>query len=178
MSLLEVVISSALALFLLGVAIRLLVSSLSISTASAARVELHQRAMVVSEKVLADLSLSSRGGVAFLDTASALTIHQRDRASSLPSWSPEVVIYQCVPPELRRLTTARPDVGPRAYRPNTPEQWQSLMAAPQHETYKTSGVSGMSANLGEGPLIQLTLEVHRGELALTCRRALYLRQGN
>ena len=169
-------LASALALLLLGVAIRLLFASLSTSTASAARVELQQRSLVVSERILADLSFSSRGGVAFQDSTSSLAIHPRRRDNGI--WSSEVVLYRCAPPELRRLTTPRPDPGPRAYRPNTPEQWLSLLTAPQKETYRTEGVSRMTATLGEGPLIQLTLEITRGNLSLTNQRALYLRQGN
>lgn len=170
--------ASTLGLLLLSAAASLLFFGVNVSSSSASRVALQQTALVTMERLLRDLQPTTRSGVAYQQGPPAtLSIHPRARDPAIVAFGPELTLYSLEGGVLCRRQTACPVPGPRAYRPESPQDWASLLSAGGRETARTEGVTRFAVILDRSSLLHLELELASGTRALTTRRAVFLRQG-
>jgi type II secretory pathway pseudopilin PulG len=178
MTLLEILVAATIALLLFGVIIQLALFAIRVSRGGAERVELQQKVLVASNRLLADLQPASKGGVAMNTDQAALSIHPRRVTSQSVTWSPDLVLYRHIGTDLRRQLVACPRVDGRVYRPESPQSWMEVLGAAARETSKTSGVTRFAVALDTGALVRFELDLQVGTRSLTVQRAVALRQGN
>jgi hypothetical protein len=178
MTLLEILVAATVALLLFGAMIQLSLFAIRVSRGGAERVELQQKAMVACQRLLGDLQLASRGGLAMNPDQATLSIHPRRVTSGAVEWSPELVVYRHLEKELRRQLAACPRRDGRVYRPESPESWAEILGAATRETSRTSGVTRFAVGLDTGGLVRFELDLEGDARRLTIQRAVYLRQSN
>ena len=177
-TLVEILIASAVGLMILGVVVNLLISTGRASSRGAAKVELQQKLLVLSNKLEADLSLANSASVAVdsTPTQTLLSIHRRVVDTSNVAWEPRAILYRGTDSLSRNEVELSPTPsGP--FKPQDASQWSGLLSAPSKTSFHLKGLEHFEAGLEANGLFRLRVDLSVLDQSLSLKRLILLRQG-
>lgn len=175
MTLVELLVASTLAILVLLVVVRTLVPTMTASRKAAARVDVHQRATLLGDRLAADLRLSTRAGLGVFagESVRDVVIHRR-----LPShevaWESSVRAYRWQDGQVsgRNVSLAAPPQRPQVV---SPGQLESLS---NQEFLRVRGVTDFSWVVAEGASVTFTIKVIEGDESQSLTRTVFLRNSS
>lgn len=175
MTLVELLVACALALLVLLVVVRTLVPSMTASRKAAARVDVHQRATLLGDRLAADLRLSTRAGLGvFTDNSIRDVVIHRRQPSHEVVWESSVRVYRWQDGQVSGRTFSLPNLppGPQVV---SPGQFQGR----EHQEFlRVKGVTDFSWVVAEGASVTFTIKVVEGDESQSLTRTVFLRNSS
>lgn len=171
-TLLEILVACALLGLVLTVVLRTLIPVMAASRQAAARVDVHQRAVLLGERLASDLRSSARAGVGVFPSLAGcdVSIHPR-QPSGVLAWEPSLRWYRWKDGTVTgaNLALTSPPSGPFVPDPS------GLSTLPRQEFVRVQGVTEFSWALAGGPSVTVRLKVEEGRESQTLVRTVYFR---
>ena len=177
LSLIEVLTAMGLGAIVLYLLVALLIPGIRASSRGTHQVDLHQRALIVSQRLMSTLQRSARAGISVHQTAPSelmLTVHPRKPDTSGIFWEQSLHLYHWQNSSLTaralELTTApqtafSPDLG----------QLTGLSSQSSSVVTELKDVESFKVNLSEGPSLDFEIVLKKAEEGFTLRRTAFFR---
>lgn len=175
LTLVEVLVACALGIIVLTLLVQTLVPTMAASRKAADRVDLHQRAALLGERITHDLRGSSRAGVGVFPAANRqqISIHPRQQDSGLVAWQSSLRVYDWQNQSVTGFSAAL-SAAPAG--PLVPSM-TALEALTKQLTMKVEGVENFNLTLDPGPSARLDMKFVKGDQSMEFRRMVFLRNG-
>ena len=176
-TLVEILVACALFLVVLTLMVQTLVPTMVACRKAADRVDLHQRATLLGERMAQDLRASSRAAVGLFPSAGgqSLSIHPRQQDTGMVAWQDRLRVYdwnQAAETVIGSTATlAAVPMGPLVPLPGV------MDGLPKQQFLRVEGVKTFTFQLDPGPSARLGLTLAKGVESFEFSRLVFFRNG-
>ena len=178
LTLVEVLVACTLGLVVLTLMVQSLIPTMLASRKAADRVDLHQRATLLGERIATDLRQSARSAVGVFPSSGRLqvSVHPRQTDSGTVAWQNLLRVYDWSQSN-QRVTGSIAPLDPPPQRAFVPATAAVLDALSLQPTLQVEGVREFTFALDSGPFARLTMTLAKGDQTLPFSRLVFFRNG-
>ncbi len=172
---LEMLVVCALLGIILTLALRTLLPTMSASRKAAERVDVHQRATLLGERLAGDLRASTRAGVGiYTDGGGQLVSVHRRKATTDTPWEQSLRVYRWKNERMVGQVVDLPDIALVPMVPSTPPVESDKV----REFLRVDGVKEFDFVLTSGPAVTFTVRIEQGRENQTLVRTVFMRNSD
>lgn len=167
-TLVELLVAAFLASMVLTLVVQILIPSLHASRRAVARMDLHQKALILNLNLEEDLKRATRSGVAFTVADGLLSVHRRDTRTATISWEKQLIVYQLEGDQLKRWEV------PLAATPVRPVAATLPIPPDSRLRLSINDVRFFEVEKGQGPTVNVRILFENGDEKFPWTRTIFL----